>query len=393
MATDHKRLAQGKARMRCSGFLCVFVSSFAVAACGDVWGTSSTVSPTPIPYPYPYPPPSDGVGLLIGKGDSVTWTPALGPPSYFDIAAKQLAVPMNWMNRAVPGTRVGLAGDVGTNSWLWQVDSDIIAQFDGVPDDEPKIVTVAMGNTLHDHDPSPADNGNAVEYFEAIRRSSNNIKVILVDSNPRNDSKYTKRRSAVEAWGASHSGIHFDGYVSLRGLTDDAGEESATGDAILFPEDDHIHPLAAWHQIIASEALAPALNKMIAEFYADSTGPVAVRMTRALGFSEDLTNIDLLTVRFDEHVKFGSSVSVYIHDRSGTIIESLNPGPSLSVHGVDLEIRPAQALAASETYFVTMSAGSLTDVHGNAFDGMTDPINHFLVFWSETVSLLWTGDG
>ena len=316
-------------------------------------------------------------GLLIAKGDSVTSDAGTNDPSYANIGAGRLTYHIGYANRAVGGSRLGDGTEVSGTSWLYQVQTDIIDQFSSVPAGELKIVTVAFGNTFYDQDPSTVangGNGHAVTYFDAIRRAG--IDVVMVDSNPRNDSSYTTRRASVETWGASSDkGLYFDEWISFRGLSEDAGEESATGDTDLFPSGDHIHPLGRAHKIYSEEAYRPDLNAYIAARQADTTAPTIRRLDPA----DNQLNVAIsgltYTARFDEQVKFRSVVSIALYDSDDTLIESWDQtdiGSGIQIYGIDLEITPSVTLAGNKGHYIQIGSTSIEDQAGNAFAGISD---------------------
>ena len=316
-------------------------------------------------------------GLLIAKGDSVTSDAGTNDPSYANIGAGRLTYHIDYANRAVGGSRLGDGTEVSGTSWLYQVQTDIIDQFSSVPAGELKIVTVAFGNTFYDQDPSTVANGGdgtAVTYFDAIRRAG--IDVVMVDSNPRNDSSYTTRRASVETWGASSDkGLYFDEWISFRGLSEDAGEESATGDTDLFPSGDHIHPLGRAHKIYSEEAYRPDLDAYIAARQADTTAPTIRRLNPA----DDQLNVAITgltyTARFDEQVKFRSAVSISLYNSDNTLIESWDEtdiGSGIQIYGIDLEITPSVTLAGNKGHYIQIGSTSIEDQAGNAFAGISD---------------------
>ncbi len=78
-----------------------------------------------------------------------------------------------------------------------------------------------------------------------------------------------------------------------------------------------------------------------------------------------------ITLTFSEAVKLGSG-TIQLKDGLGRVVESYSAGASaLSVSGTQLSIKPTVALQPGVNYTLSVAAGSVLDLAGNAFAGST----------------------
>lgn len=103
----------------------------------------------------------------------------------------------------------------------------------------------------------------------------------------------------------------------------------------------------------------------------DTRAPTVAGFTPADG----ATGVDVgasLVVTFSEAVVHGSgTITIRAGSATGTVVESFDAATSarLGWAGTTLTIDPTAALAAGTHYFVTFTAGSVTDLAGNAYAG------------------------
>jgi len=316
----------------------------------------------------------DPIGLLVAKGDSVTYQHDAGDPSYANNGVAILDPALNFVNRGVDGSRLGpITGGTGSN-WIYQVQTDVIALFDGVPDTEPKIVTLMPGNSLYDDDPTVS--GKLQAYLDLIRRSPNNIRVIVVDSNPRGPGgTYSPRRDAVRTWCNANIGLYLDGFVDWLDMPDGMGLHDAALNTTWYSyPGDTIHPGPIWHTA-AGLVYADGVNALTSAIMSDVSAPTIVRLSPADGAPTVQTTLDKLVARFNEPVRFRSTVTIGLYNSSGTLIQQwteANIGGTLKVFGVDLEMEITATLADNAGYYVQIASGSIEDMAGNAFAGIAN---------------------
>lgn len=80
-----------------------------------------------------------------------------------------------------------------------------------------------------------------------------------------------------------------------------------------------------------------------------------------------------LTVTFNENIALTATGAVELFLANGTLVESFNSGSAgLTVNGAQLVISPSLALSEQTSYYVTIDAGLVTDLLGNAYAGFSD---------------------
>jgi hypothetical protein len=302
------------------------------------------------------------IGLLVSLGDSVT-NHGSGTLSYAALGAAETDPLLNYNNEAINGT--------GAATWITNA-PDTIALFDGISDTEPKIVSVMLGNTLnHEGGDTIA---RAIELFDLFRRSSNNIKVILIGDLDRGDGLYRSIRTDVIAWALTNIGIHIDGFVNMKAdLPDGMGADGAADNETWYPTD-AIHPGQIIHDA-AAPLYTAGVDALVADFLSDTSAPTIVRFTPVDGATTVQVEEFPFVARFNKQVRFTSDVLITLYDGADSIVEQWTEadiGSGIAIFGVDLEITPSAPLADGSDYYINISSGSIEDISGNAFAGIAD---------------------
>ncbi len=103
---------------------------------------------------------------------------------------------------------------------------------------------------------------------------------------------------------------------------------------------------------------------------ADTTPPTVVTYSPAVGATGISTGSDIV-ISFSEAVQLGTGL-IQVHSGSATgAVVATNTTEVLSVSGSSLTINPTANLANGTHYFVTLAAGSITDLAGNNYTGTT----------------------
>lgn len=306
--------------------------------------------------------PADPIGLLVAQGDSITDIST----GYVDPSMPSLDPLLNWSNIAVGGTRM--------SDW-YPLLATTIALFDSVPDTEPKILTLMEGNSLSDGNwDGYTPIGNLERFVDAIRRSSNNIKVLAVTTLPRDSGAgFESERSAVNTFWRNNVGILIDGVADMAALPDDM-DVYPTGAANTDFYPDNIHPTELVYAEMRPIFIA-AVDAMTAAFLGDVTGPTIARLNPLDGATTVLPTVAKFTLRFNEHVKFTADVLIELYNDADVLIESWTEadiGSGIDIFGVDLEITPTSDLPDDDGYYINISSGSIEDISGNAFAGIAD---------------------
>lgn len=312
-------------------------------------------------------------GLLVALGDSVTNS---GTPTenYADDGAAALDPPLNFNNEGVDGS--------GAQDWLDDI-ATTLALFDAVPDDEPKIITVMLGNTLDHEGGSAGAILKAIELFDAIRRSSNNVKVVHVGDLSRGGG-YDVTRATTNAWGAANVGLYHDAFIDMTNdVADGKAADGAYANATWYPTD-QTHPGAPVHSAAALVYTAD-IDAVVAAFLSDAVAPTIVRYTPLDGASV-LPEVTF-TARFSKHVVFTGAVDIGIYRTSDdALIEAFDEtdiGVGIEINGVDLTITPTSLLDDDAGYYVLIDASSIESVTGVAFAGITAKTT-----WNVTIPFL-----
>ena len=106
----------------------------------------------------------------------------------------------------------------------------------------------------------------------------------------------------------------------------------------------------------------------------DTTAPTASTYSPASGATNVAINASLI-LTFSEPVAFGTTVSVIIKkvsDNSNVFsFTSADEGGALTIAGSALTIKPPTNFANSLAYWVTITSGSITDIAGNPYAGIS----------------------
>lgn len=302
------------------------------------------------------------IGLLVSQGDSITDVST----GYVEPSLPLLDPQLNINNIAVGGTRM--------EQW-WPLLADTIALFDEIPDTEPKILTIMEGNSLSDgvwNGQTPIE--NLRDFVDTIRRSPNNIKVLAATTLPRDSGPgFETERSAVNTFWRDNLGLLVDGVCDFDTLPDGMAtypEGAANED--WYPDNIHLTELvyAEMRPIFAA-----AVNAMVDSFLNDITAPSIERLSPENGDNTILADVGMLALRFSEHVKFTSDVLIELYDDTDTLVLSWHEtdiGAGIAIYGIDLEITLPGDLDTGKVYYVNISSGSITDLAGNAFAGISD---------------------
>lgn len=314
------------------------------------------------------------IGLVVHQGDSISQ----GLNDYVEPSLPLWEPHLNLINQAIGGTRM--------SNWLPDLPGHI-ALFDDVPDTEPKIFAIMEGNSISDgnwNGKTPIE--NLADYCNAIRRSSNNIRVLAVTTIPRDSGGgFESGRQTVNQFWRDSVGTIIDAVCDLDDLM--------PPELITYPvsvEDDTLYPDGIHPSLLVYEPIRPiyaaAINAMSASILNDVTAPTIARLTPLNGANTLLGNEFPFILRFGEHVKFTGDVLIELYDGDDDLIESWDQsdiGSGIAIHGIDLEITPSSQLADDTSYYINISPDSITDIAGNAFAGVDDDST-----WAFTVPLV-----
>ncbi|WP_114944830.1 Ig-like domain-containing protein [Microvirga calopogonii] len=117
----------------------------------------------------------------------------------------------------------------------------------------------------------------------------------------------------------------------------------------------------------------------------DNSGPVRVQaytldssaptlaLTNPIDNATNVSTSADLTLTFSEAVHKGVG-TIELHTSNGTVIESFDAATSnrVSIAGNVLTVDPTSPLTSATGYYLTISAGALTDLAGNSFAGFAD---------------------
>ncbi len=121
-----------------------------------------------------------------------------------------------------------------------------------------------------------------------------------------------------------------------------------------------------------TDALSNASAAAFAEGQAiDTNAPTVTTFAPADGATAVGTGSDIV-VSFSEAVKLGTgTIAIHAGSTTGAVLESFDVATSarVTLSGTTLTVNPASTLADGAQYFVTFSAGVVTDMAGNAFAG------------------------
>jgi methionine-rich copper-binding protein CopC len=146
------------------------------------------------------------------------------------------------------------------------------------------------------------------------------------------------------------------------------------------PLSDGVHNLSASSTDEAGN-ISPVSD--VVPYTIDTVLPLATNFNPAPG-ETNASIYDNLVVTFSEPIAFGSTGTIELRDSSGTLIESFSVSSSrLSISGNNLTIDPTANLALGTSYYVTMGSGSIKDLAGNAFAGISSNTD-----WAFTTSAL-----
>lgn len=103
----------------------------------------------------------------------------------------------------------------------------------------------------------------------------------------------------------------------------------------------------------------------------DTDGPTVTRFTPADGSTGALTTANVM-LKFNEPIQRGSGL-ITLRTAAGQVVETFDASRSdrITVTNDTLVINPTQDLAYSTQYFVSFGAGTVKDVLGNAFKGVS----------------------
>ncbi|MFN6050575.1 MAG: Ig-like domain-containing protein, partial [Planctomycetia bacterium] len=127
--------------------------------------------------------------------------------------------------------------------------------------------------------------------------------------------------------------------------------------------------------------ISPTSNPVVVAV--DTVAPIATSFSPATG-SSTASVFDNLVINFSEPVVLGSSGTIELRDSNGVLIESFSFSSNrLTLSGNSLTIDPTANLTLGTGYYVTMTAGTIKDLAGNAFAGVTNNSD-----WAFTTSSL-----
>jgi Ca2+-binding RTX toxin-like protein len=135
-------------------------------------------------------------------------------------------------------------------------------------------------------------------------------------------------------------------------------------------------PLAAGRHVITARATDAAGNRSPASaglaVIIDDAAPTLVQSSPVDGATNVASTADLV-LTFSEAVHKGTG-TIELHDSNGALIESFDVATSsrISITGNALAADPTNALSSGIGYYLTVSAGALTDAAGNSFAGIGD---------------------
>lgn len=292
-------------------------------------------------------------GLLVHQGDSISD----GYNRYVEPSASFIDPLLPIVNLAVGGSLF--------SEWLAAIDATV-ALFDTIPDGEPKIHAIMLGN-------GPPAVEDLQTYCDAIRRSSNNIKLMGVTYLPRADpfGNESARTTLNQFW-RDNIGLYCDGVCDIV--------EEMPPELVTFPDstaDETLYPDGVHPSILVYLPMRPiygaALSAMIEAFDNDATAPEIVRLAPLNGATTVQTEEFPFVARFSEHVKFTENVLIELYDGGDNLIESFDEsdiGSAIAIHGVDLEITPSAPLGDGTSFYINIASGSIADIKGNAFAGI-----------------------
>ena len=161
----------------------------------------------------------------------------------------------------------------------------------------------------------------------------------------------------------------------IVGDSGDSVRFSSSGVTFTSNETRTIDGVAYAHYITSADATVDLYvqNNLVVEF-GDVTAPTVTSFSPLDGAAGVAVSSDI-SLTFSESVQRGSGL-VEIHNGSatGNVVESFDAATSqnLTISGNTLTINPAANLVSGMHYFVTMSEGSIKDLTGNTFAGMTE---------------------
>jgi uncharacterized delta-60 repeat protein len=128
----------------------------------------------------------------------------------------------------------------------------------------------------------------------------------------------------------------------------------------------------------------------------DATNPTVTTFSPADGATDVAVGSDIV-LNFSEAIQKGTgSIKIHSGSATGAVVESFDAATSnrLSFTGSTVTINPTSDLAQSTHYFITISAGSIEDVAGNAFAGLNNATAlDFATVVDNTAPTFMVGDG
>lgn len=126
---------------------------------------------------------------------------------------------------------------------------------------------------------------------------------------------------------------------------------------------------------LSGNPFAGILNQTTWNFNTNTNTPPALAATPFVP-ADNATNVatgNPLTATFTENIQLAATGTAKLFLANGTLVESFGQASAgLSVVNDQLTITPTAALNESTAYYVTIDAGFITDLIGNAYTGFTD---------------------
>ena len=125
---------------------------------------------------------------------------------------------------------------------------------------------------------------------------------------------------------------------------------------------------------------------------ADVTAP-SISVLSPADNAADVAIAATLVATFDEAIAFGATVDIALYKFDDTLVEAWDEtdiGAGISISGSALTINPAASLDNSQAYYVQITSGSIEDVIGNAFGGITNETTWSFTSVSEATTVIDT---
>jgi hypothetical protein len=150
--------------------------------------------------------------------------------------------------------------------------------------------------------------------------------------------------------------------------------QAGSGNALALPDGHYDAGAIQVRQTDAAGNDSANIGRFTSDLLVDTQGPGVLGFVPGDGaHSVGLT--DNLVLQFNEAILRGSgSIELRSGSPTGALVERFDAAASdrLTLAGSTLTIDPTQALAAGPQYFLTLAAGSVTDLLGNAGAGSSD---------------------